>query len=185
MLCFPWPSRNFSSGCVRLDLNIIKPSRIEFLQDPERPLTVPDGQASSPTGLEYVYLTAHPTVCCLPTKLAEWIRANMQDALGFADKADRRAESASGLTPAGLNNILRAHVVNGALTTFGCVKWVGPPLSFIDVFYHLIPWFLAGNKTPTIPHIISKRKDSDFPFGCADAAALDGRRGSNGCEVNP
>ena len=31
----------------------------------------------------------------------------------------------------------------------------------------------------------SKRKDSGFPMGCADAAAVDGRRGSNIYEVNP
>jgi hypothetical protein len=45
----------------------------------------------------------------------------------------------------------------------------------------VIPCFLAqaGNSTPTIPHMFSKRKDSGFPFGCADTAAADGRRGSN------
>ncbi len=48
----------------------------------------------------------------------------------------------------------------------------------------LIPLFLAGNPTPTIPHVDSKRKQSGFPMGCADAAALDGRRGSNVYEVN-
>jgi hypothetical protein len=35
----------------------------------------------------------------------------------------------------------------------------------------LIPLFLAGNSTPTIPHMFNKRKDSGFPYGCADAAA--------------
>ncbi len=49
----------------------------------------------------------------------------------------------------------------------------------------LMPLFLAGNLTPTIPHMCSKRKDSGFPYGCADAAATDGRRGSNVYEVNP
>ena len=49
----------------------------------------------------------------------------------------------------------------------------------------LILLFLAGNSTPTIPHIFSKRKDSGFPYGCADTAATDGRRGSNVYEVNP
>ena len=49
----------------------------------------------------------------------------------------------------------------------------------------LVPLFLAGNATPTIPHLYSKRKDSGFPMGCADAAAVDGRRGSNIYEVNP
>jgi hypothetical protein len=32
--------------------------------------------------------------------------------------------------------------------------------------------------------MFSKRKDSGFPYGCADAAATDGRRGSNVYEVN-
>ncbi len=49
----------------------------------------------------------------------------------------------------------------------------------------LMPLFLAGNSTPIIPHIFSKRKDSGFPYGCADAAATDGRRGSNVYEANP
>ena len=48
-----------------------------------------------------------------------------------------------------------------------------------------MPLFLAGNATPTIPHLYSKRKDSGFPMGCADAASVDGRRGSNVYEVNP
>jgi hypothetical protein len=49
----------------------------------------------------------------------------------------------------------------------------------------LMPLFLAGTSTPTITHIFSKCKDSGFPYGCADAAATDGRRGSNVHEVNP
>ena len=49
----------------------------------------------------------------------------------------------------------------------------------------LVPLFLAGNATPTIPHLYSKRKDSGFPAGRADAASVDGRRGSNIYEVNP
>ena len=57
------------------------------------------------------------------TKLAEWIGGNLQDELGFADKTDKRAAAGSGWTPAELNNILQAHVVDGALTTFGCVEW--------------------------------------------------------------
>ena len=42
---------------------------------------------------------------------------------GFADKTEKRAAAGSGWTPAELNNILQAHVVDGALTTFGCVEW--------------------------------------------------------------
>ena len=35
----------------------------------------------------------------------------------------------------------------------------------------LIPCFLHGNATPTIPHKYSKKKSAYFPDGCADAAA--------------
>ena len=48
----------------------------------------------------------------------------------------------------------------------------------------LIPLFLAGNSTPTIPHKFSKSKGSGFPLGCADHAASDGRRGCNMYQVN-
>ena len=43
----------------------------------------------------------------------------------------------------------------------------------------LIPLFLAGNTTPTIPHKYSKNRNSGFPMGCADAAAENGRHCSN------
>jgi hypothetical protein len=48
----------------------------------------------------------------------------------------------------------------------------------------LIPLFLAGNSTPTIPHKYSQHKGSGFPAGSCDTAAADGRRGSNVYEVN-
>jgi hypothetical protein len=69
--------------------------------------------------------SSHPVLHWLPTKLAEWIGENLQDVLGFPDKADQRAEPGTGWTPAELNNILSAHhdVVDCALTTFGCVEW--------------------------------------------------------------
>jgi hypothetical protein len=35
---------------------------------------------------------------------------------------------------------------------------------------------LAGNSTPTIPHMFSKHKGSGFPIGSTDTAAADGRR---------
>ncbi len=65
----------------------------------------------------------------MPTKLAEWIGENLQDQLGFPDKSDpsksefQRAEPGTGWTPAEINPILTAHVVDGALATFGCVEW--------------------------------------------------------------
>ena len=48
----------------------------------------------------------------------------------------------------------------------------------------LIPLFLGGNTTPTIPHKYSKLKNSGFPSGCADEAAENGRHSSKVYEVN-
>jgi hypothetical protein len=50
--------------------------------------------------------------------------------------------------------------------------------------YKSLNRYISMNSTPTIPHMFSKRKDSGFPYGCAYAAAADGRRGSNVYEVN-
>ncbi len=49
----------------------------------------------------------------------------------------------------------------------------------------LMPLFLAGNSTPTIPHKYSQHKRSGFPVGTCDTAAADGWCGSNMYEVNP
>jgi hypothetical protein len=48
----------------------------------------------------------------------------------------------------------------------------------------LMPCFLDGNATLTIPHKYSKNENSCFLEGCADAAAENGRLGSNVYEVN-
>ncbi len=50
--------------------NLLKPSKIEFVQDPAPPLTLPDG-AFPPKWLEYIYMTAHPALRWLPTNLYE------------------------------------------------------------------------------------------------------------------
>ncbi len=122
-------------------------------------------QASTPQWLEYIYRTEHPVLCWLPTKLAEWIGENLQDVLGFPDKADQRAEPGTGWTPAEPNHILHEHVVDGALTTFGCVEWESQ--------------LFRG-----VMRARCYKKNSYFPAGCADAAEEDGRRGSNVYEVN-
>ncbi len=106
-----------------LDINLLKPSRVEFIQEPAPPLILGEGQVPYPNWLEYVYSTAHPMLCWLPTKLAEWIRENLQEELGFPDKADKRTEPGTGWTAAELNSILHNHAVNGILTSFGCVEW--------------------------------------------------------------
>jgi hypothetical protein len=46
----------------------------------------------------------------------------LQEELGFPDKADKRAQPGTGWTPAELNHIMQAHVVDGSLKTFECVE---------------------------------------------------------------
>jgi hypothetical protein len=48
----------------------------------------------------------------------------------------------------------------------------------------LIPLFLAGNSTASIPHKFRKHNGYVFPFGCADSTASDGRCGSRVYAVN-
>ena len=80
-----------SAGCVRLDTNLLKPSRLEF-QDPGQDLApklalpLEHRLCSSPDWLEYVYRTSHHVLRWLPAKLAEWIGENLQEAMGFPDK---------------------------------------------------------------------------------------------------
>jgi hypothetical protein len=122
LLCGGQADSRGTTGNVQLDINLLKPSKLEFVRDTAPLLSLPDG-AAQPKWLEYIYRTAHPALRWLPTKLAEWIGENMQEELGFADKADKRAEPGTGWTPAELNRILHDHVVAGELTTFGCVEW--------------------------------------------------------------
>jgi hypothetical protein len=84
--------------------------------------------------------------------------------------------------------------IKGAMEAAGVIKLYEPsptPCLYVAPAENMVgrvplmPLFLAGNATPTIPHMYTKRKDSGFPMGCADAAAADGRRGSNVYEVNP
>ncbi len=62
------------------------------------------------------------------------------------------------------------HVLTSCLTMVGRVP--------------LIPLFLAGNSTPTIPQQYNQHKRSGFPVGSYDTAAADGWRGSKVYEVN-
>ncbi len=98
-LCAVQANTKNLAGSVCPDLNLLKPSRIDFAEDPAPCSSLPDGPLAPPKWLEYVYMTAHPALCWLPTKLAECIGENLQDWLGFPDKADQGAEPGRGWTP--------------------------------------------------------------------------------------
>ena len=136
-----------------LDVNLLKPSRLEFADEPVPILAMSDAQASPPQWLEYIYRTANPALRWLPTKLAEWIGENLQDQLGFPDKSDQRAEPGSGWTPAELNHILNAHVVDGTLTTLDV--WNGSlSCSGVLCVPDVIPSICQrGDSIPSIPRL--------------------------------
>jgi hypothetical protein len=92
-----------------------------------------------------IYRTSHSILRWLPTKLAEWIGENLQEALDFPDKG----------------------VVSGAHHQRNHQLYVAPVDHMVGRV-PLIPLFLAGNSTPTVPHKFSKHKASGFPMGCAD-----------------
>jgi hypothetical protein len=112
----PFQAMGRCCGSVALDLDLLKQRRVLASADAQ-------AQQAPKIWLEYAYCKHHPVLQWLPTKLAEWIGENLQDDLGFPDKADPRR----GWTPAELNNILDRHVVrdrNGcSLLTFGCLEW--------------------------------------------------------------
>ena len=74
-------------------------------------------------GLENAYSKHQPVLQWLPTNLAEQIASNMQDELGFPDKAGPRR----GWTPAELNGILQNHMVRN---WNGCYPWKMPKHHF-------------------------------------------------------
>ena len=63
------------------------------------------------------------------------------------------------------------------------ILYVGP-ISNVLGRVPLMPLFLHGNSTPTIPHELRHLQRSKFPHCCADAADESGRKGSNVYEVN-
>ncbi len=70
--------------------------------------------------MSYEFRTAHPVLRWLPTKLAEWISANLSDELSIPVKNEDK------WTAAELNSILINNVVcgsHGHLRTFGGIKW--------------------------------------------------------------
>ena len=48
----------------------------------------------------------------------------------------------------------------------------------------LVPCFLDGNATSTIPHKYSSRQKDAFEYGCADGTGSNSRRGSHVYEIN-
>ncbi len=83
-----------------------------------------------------------------------------------------------------LEDCWTARPIKGPMEDAGVVKLYEPsptPCLYVALARNMVgriplmPCFLDGNATPTIPHKCSKNKSSCFLAGCADAAAEDGR----------
>jgi hypothetical protein len=68
-------------------------------------------------------------------------------------------------------------------TTFYVTIYVGQVFNVLGRV-QLMPLFLLGNATPTIPYELRKHQCNLFPYGCTDTAQESGRRGSNVYELN-
>jgi hypothetical protein len=105
---------------------LLKPAR--FRPDPEWEVPPADRDGivldedldPEPEWMTYEFRRAHPVLRWLPTKLAEWIGANLSDALLIPDKKEDK------WTASELNDIILHHVVRGPhghLRTFSGIKW--------------------------------------------------------------
>ena len=75
-----------SAGCVRHDINLLKPIRLKFSVDALAP-SLPLPLLVFPSRLVGVYVQNQPPSSALAaTKLAEWIGNNLQELLGFPNR---------------------------------------------------------------------------------------------------
>jgi hypothetical protein len=113
-------------GRQDIDIHLLKPA--SFRPEPEWNSSAADRNGvlhdevldPEPAWLSYEYRTAHPVLCWLPTKMAEWIGANLSAELLIPEKQGDK------WTAAELNSILINNVVHGQhghLRTFGGIKW--------------------------------------------------------------
>jgi hypothetical protein len=113
-------------GRQDIDLHLLKPARFR----PEPGWALPPAVSDrvihddvldpAPEWISYEYRTTHPVLRWLPTKLAEWIGANLSEELLIPDKIEDK------WTAAELNSILLNNVVQGPyghLHTFGGIQW--------------------------------------------------------------
>jgi hypothetical protein len=113
-------------GRQDIDVHLRKPAR--FRPDPEWALPPSDRYGvvhdedldPEPEWITYEFRKAHPLLRWLPTKLAEWIGANLSDALLIPDKKEDK------WTAAELNDIILHNIERGPrghLCSFSGIKW--------------------------------------------------------------
>ena len=78
---------------------------------------------------------------------------------------------------------LRAEAVRARTHAVTPIHYVGLAADVLGRV-SLMPLFLLGNSTPTIPHQLHQHRSARFPHGLADAADESGRKGSNVYENN-
>ena len=113
-------------GRQDIDIHLLKPAR--FQPEPDWALPPADRDAvvhdevldPEQEWISYEYRKAHPVLCWLPTKLAEWIGENLSEELRIPPKNEAK------WTAAELNTILINNVVRGPhghIRTFSGIRW--------------------------------------------------------------
>jgi hypothetical protein len=116
-----------------VDIHLLKAERHEAVLLPGHVLLVSD-DADSPEWVTYQYSKAHPVLCWLPSKLAEWLAENMQAELAIP----LAAKQGNRFTVAELNSIFATvlglvpnrygvHLKTWTTLQWECEKYRGRP----------------------------------------------------------
>ena len=112
------------TGKQRLDVHLLKPSRLEVAQQqlPGEMCDADIADQANPEWIECTHRTSHPIIRWLPTKLAAWIGDNYGQELGIPPMRDQKW-TAGELNAILLHNLVPSSGGAGQLRTFGCIEW--------------------------------------------------------------
>jgi len=110
------------TGKERLDVHLLKPSRLEVVQEQLQEDMCEADIADQARWIECKYRTSHPIIRWLPTKLAAWIGDNYGQELGIPPMRGQKW-TAGELNAILLHNLVPSNGGAGQLRTFGCIEW--------------------------------------------------------------
>ena len=110
------------TGKERLDMHLLKPSRLEVVQEQLQEDMCEADIADQARWIECKYRTSHPIIRWLPTKLAAWIGDNYGQELGIPPMRGQKW-TAGELNAILLHNLVPSNGGAGQLRTFGCIEW--------------------------------------------------------------
>ena len=110
------------TGRERLDVHLLKPSRLEVVQEQLQDVQCDADIADQARWIECKHRTSHPIIRWLPSKLAAWIGDNYGQELGIPPMSGQKW-TAGELNSILLHNLVPSSGGAGQLRTFGCIEW--------------------------------------------------------------